>query len=263
MSEEQGRNMITEWEKEKEEIMLFHPDEIIGFIPRSGLTEALTAPDLKRSNCSQGRSSFVSDPQTVFLVETGCYSDASIVAVFSTKEAAELYEANCGDEDHRIIEMAMDAETLTRHDWVCVLSLENGDQITCEQQTGEIHYRADAKMDRERTMVSAWGPSEEHARKNAADYRTRKRHKLELEMQMREAREAHIAQQFEDMETSRFIAQRNAETGAEDSLVRFDWGEDRVNVTIDPLPDFPFVAPSQDTRAMMDPFYDMWVAGVK
>lgn len=193
------------------------------------------------------------EPRTVYLVETGCYSSTSIDAVFSTRESAEEYEANCGEEDHRIIERVLDAETLTKHDWVCMLSLETGDQIVCEQQNDEVHYRADAKMDRERTIVSAWGPSEEHARKNAADYRTRKRHELEREMQLQEAREAHIAQQFEDMETSRFIEARNK------ALIA---GAATKPGSVEAL-DEPFAPPSQDQKAMMDPFYDMWVAGVK
>lgn len=195
----------------------------------------------------------MSEERVVYLVETGCYSSATIDAVFSTREAAELYEANCGGEDHRIIEMVLDAETLTKHDWVCVLSLETGDQIVCEQQNDEVHYKADAKMDRERTMVSAWGPSEEHARKNAADFRTRKRHELERELRTLEACEAHIAQQFEDMETSRFIEARNK------TLIA---GAVTKPGSVETL-DEPFAPPSQDQKAMMDPFYDMWVAGVK
>lgn len=192
------------------------------------------------------------EPQTVYLVETGCYSSAGIDAVFSNRSDAEVYEANCGDDDHRIIEMVLDEKILHRLPWVCILSLGTGDQITCEE-SNEPHYRADCKSDKDCTMVSAWGKSEEHARKTAADFRMRKLYDIDRDTANRIERDIRIAQQFEDLDTSRFIEARNAAMLA---------GAETKPGSVEVL-DEPFVPPTQDQKAMMDPFYDMWVAGVK
>lgn len=199
------------------------------------------------------------ESQTVYLVETGCYSDRSVAGIFSTRESAEEWITGRGysltadwDKAADITEMVIDEERLVLHNWVCVLSLETGDQVICEQRPEDKHYAADAKLDRWRTTVSAWGQSEEHARKNAADARGQKRYELELELQAKENRNKRIAQQFEDMETSRFIENRNKAMIA---------GGLMKPGSVEVL-DEPFVPPTQDQKAMMDPFYDRWVAGV-
>jgi len=53
------------------------------------------------------------------------------------------------------------------------------------------------------------------------------------------------------LETSQWIAQRNAARG------------EQVFSGVAEPEGFVFEPPTQDTKAMMDPFYDMWVAGVK
>lgn len=67
------------------------------------------------------------------------------------------------------------------------------------------------------------------------------------------------------MTTSEWIAQRNAETGDIPESSKVDTAcqpwftlESRGEVIAD-----NFVAPTTDQKAMMDPFYDMWVSGVK
>lgn len=64
-------------------------------------------------------------------------------------------------------------------------------------------------------------------------------------------------------ETSEWIEERNRKLGVKPEAHQIGispWFDRAADGTVESL---PFEPPTQDTKAMMDPFYDMWVAGVK
>lgn len=193
----------------------------------------------------------MSEPLTVCLVEVGAYSDRCAVGVFSTRQLAEEYCAANNFDDSCIIDMVLDAERLILHDWVCILSYETGEQVTCDQETSEQHWYADAKLYQNCTIVAAWGQSAEHAVKNAADFRAQRIAHRKLDEAWEREKSECAARAASASETSEWIAQRNAARG------------EQVFSGVSEPEGFVFEPQPEDPKAMMDPFYDMWVAGVK
>jgi len=132
-------------------------------------------------------------PTYVFVVSSGCYSDYSIDAIFSTRAQAEEFirEAPKGDyEAVDINEWELDAEQYKkwRTMWICRLDAENGDVAEehmsahiepCTSRTwphfNQIRFRGNqSKLLPEERYIEAFGSSfvgAEHARKLAAEVR--------------------------------------------------------------------------------------------